>query len=137
MNDADRAEEALGLAGDDDARRHQEKQIDGDEDDEHPVPLEMDPVVLQRDAEIGPEEDQAAGVLFLRELEELAEGEEADQAEKPEAALFAEQERDAEEDNDRPPRLDAQDKFTAVAIGLLDAQQGHDQRGNDEEREDG
>ncbi|MNE98188.1 hypothetical protein D3C80_1966720 [compost metagenome] len=42
--------------------RQQQEDIDRNKDDEHPVPLDIDPVELQRNRQVSPQEQPAVGL---------------------------------------------------------------------------
>ena len=94
---------ALGIASEHQRDRYQQEHINWDEDDEHPVPFDADPIVLQRDAEIGPEQHPAVSVPGRHQRQIFLEREEADQPEKHQCGGAAEGQGQRAQRYDDPP----------------------------------
>ena len=105
---------ALGFADQHHRHRQQEEHIDRDKDDEHPVPFDADPIVLHRDAQIGPEQYPPVGVTGGNQGQIFLQRQKTDQTEKQQCGDPVEGQCQRTQRYDQPPTADALAQF---AIG--------------------
>lgn len=129
---AGRPKKLPGFPDDDHPHGQQEEEIDGDEDDEHAVPLLMDPVVLDGNGGIGPEEHAAIRTPGGDEGQVFFQRKKTDEGEKEDGGRPAEEDRAGENSDHDPPGPDALDQLRIILVRMQPFQQRGDERRHDQ-----
>ena len=113
MQRADGAQKTLGLADDQHRQRQEEEHVDRDENDEHPVPGDADPVELDGHRQIDEEENAAVGAPRRDQRQIFLEREEADEGEEDQRDRPAGHDGEAENERHQPPAAQAEPQLLA------------------------
>ncbi len=129
-------EKILGFSDNDHPHGQQEEEIHGDEDDEHAVPMLVDPVVLEGNGGIGPEQHAAVRASGGNERQVFFQREKADEGEEEDGCRPAEEDGAGKDSDHDPPGPDTLDQLRIILVRMQPFQQCGDERGDHENAED-
>lgn len=132
MQGADGFQESLGVTDQHHACGQQQEHEHRDEDDEHAVPADSDPVELHRDREKGPEHDAPVRAPRRDHRQVFLEGEKSDQSEKHDRHRPIDEDRNREHAHHDPPGSNPLTELGMVALPA--PAQEPDQQGREHEQ---
>ena len=131
-----RAQKIPGVAAQHHAHRDPEKCPHRNENQEQVVPVHADPEVLQRHAQVHPEQHASIGAARRNQREIFLEREKRQDREETDRDAAPERDRHREHEHQHPPRTHARGEFGVAVAGVAAAHQPDDRCRHDQQDDD-